>query len=236
MSLLSVIQDFCKINALAVPTSVTGSTDTTVIQLFAVLIEVCEEMVTESKFNVTTQEADWTLIAAADQGAMTTICPNGYQYASFETFFDRTLKRPLVGPVTDTEWQELEALPTAGTYYKFRIKQDHLWIYPTPTAPLSTIAFEYISSWYTKSSAGALKARPTDDSDVFLFPENILRKGLSFRWKQVKGLPYQADETQYYNLLNNYIARDKVKRRINVSGPEQELKPGIFVPSNSWMH
>jgi hypothetical protein len=68
-----------------------------------------------------------------------------------------------------------------------------------------------------------------------VFPENIIRKGMMFRWKQIKGLPYQADETQYYNLLNNYIAKDKVKRRIDVSGEGQnDLRPGIFVPSNSW--
>jgi hypothetical protein len=106
---------------------------------------------------------------------------------------------------------------------------------PIPAAPFSTIAFEYMSSWCVKSSGGVLKAAVTADDDVFVFPENIIKKGLMFRWKQIKGLPYQADETQYYNLLNNYIARDKVKRRINVSsGVPDDVRPGIFVPAGSW--
>ena len=58
MTVLSVVQDFCKLNALNVPTTVTGSTDTQVIQLFAIIREICEELVPESKFNVTTQEDD----------------------------------------------------------------------------------------------------------------------------------------------------------------------------------
>lgn len=235
MSLLSIIQQHCKKHALAVPTAIIGSSDTQVIQLYALLQEFFEEMVTESKYNVTTQECTFTAQAQADQGALQTLCPNGYQFPIFETFFDRTLRLPLIGPVAETEWQELEALPSAGVRFKFRIKQDHLFFYPTPTSPFSTIAFEYASSWYTKNASGVLKAFPDTDSDVFLFPDNIIRRGLAYRWKQEKGLPYQADETQYWHLLNNFIAKDKVKRRINISEPiDQDMKPGIMVPTNTW--
>lgn len=234
-TLLSVIQDHCRRHALAVPTSVTGSTDTTIIQLFQILKDVCSEVVTQSKFNVTTQIATFVLTATADQGAMTTIAPNGYQFAIFETFFDRTLRRALYGPVTETEWEQLLAMPSDGTFYKFRIMNDHLFLNPVPVAPFSTIAFEYMSSWYTKNNAGALKEVPTADNDTFLFPDNLLKRGLAYQWKQGKGLPYQADEKTFWDLLNNYIAKDKVKRRIDVSCPTPvDLQPGIFVPSNTW--
>ena len=237
MSVLSIVQDHCRMHAIGVPRSVVGSTDTGTIQLLAILKEILSEIVTESKFNVITQETTFTSIAAADQGALTTLAPNGYQYAIFETFYDRTLRRPLYGPVSEIDWQALKALPSAGPWYKFRIKNDHLLLDPVPTSPFSTIAFEYISSWCVTTAAGALKSGVTDDTDLFVFPENIIRKGIMFRWKQIKGLPYQADETQYYRLLNNYIARDKVKSRINVAeGATDDLRPGIFVPSNSWLH
>lgn len=236
MSLLSIIQDHCKLHSLNVPSAIIGSLDTSVIQFQAIVQEVLSELVTESDFNVTTQEAVFVTIASEDQGAIQTLAPNGYQFMIFETFYDRTQRRPLFGPMSETEWQELKALPTAGICYKYRIRQDHILLDPAPAAPFSTMAFEYMSSWYVKSSAGVLKAAVTSDDDVFIFPENIIRKGLLFRWKQIKGLPYQADETQYYNLLNNYIAKDKVKRRINVAdGEPVDLKPGIFVPTNSWM-
>lgn len=235
MTVLSIIQDHCRLHALSVPSGVIASTDTTVAQLLACLNETLGELVTESDFNVTTQESVFVATAAQDQGAMSTLAPFGYQFAIFETFFDRTLRRPLYGPLTETEWQELMALPTAGVWYKYRIKLNHLLFDPVPTAPFSTIAFEYMSSWCVKSAAGVLQSGIVADTDTFVFPENIVRKGMMFRWKQIKGLPYQADETKYYNLLNNYIAKDKVKRRINVSeGVPDDLRPGIFVPSNTW--
>ncbi len=235
MSLLSIIQDHCRIHALSVPSSVIGSNDTNTQQLYAIVKELLEELVTESKFNVTTRETSFVMTAAEDQGAMTTLAPYGYQYAIFETFFDRTLMRPLTGPLDETEWQQLKAMPTAGPLYRFRIRGGHLLLDPVPTAPLSTIAFEYMSSWAVTDSSGTPKAVLTDDGDLFAFPENIVRKGMMFRWKQIKGLPYQADEMKYYNLLNNYISRDKVKRRINVAdGAPVDVRPGIFVPSGSW--
>jgi len=214
---------------------VIGSTETQIIQLSEILSEVINEIVAESKFSVTNQECVFTAVPTKSQGTMDVLCPYGYQYPIFETFFDRTLMRPLYGPLTESEWQRLMALPTAGVWYKYRINQNELWFDPVPADPFSTIAFEYMSSWAVKSSGGVLKAATTDDADTFVFPENILKRGLAFRWKQIKGLPYQADETAYYNMLNNYIARDKVKSRIDVSeGEPVDVKPGIFVPSNSW--
>lgn len=235
MTALSIIQDHCRIHALSIPTGVVGSGDTGVQQFLGILNELISEVVTESKFNVITQEATFTMAATEDQGAMTTLAPNGYQFAYFETFYDRTLRRALYGPLNETEWQQIKAIPNPGPFYKFRIRQDHLLINPVPTTPFSTVAFEYASSWAVLSNANVLKPAITEDTDTFVFPENILRKGLAFRWKQIKGLPYQADEVQYYNLLNNYIARDKVKRRIDLANPQPtDLAPGIFVPSGNW--
>jgi hypothetical protein len=236
MSLLSVIQDFCKLHALAVPTAIIGSTDTQTIQLQAILDELVRELVTESKFQVTTLEAVFSTVPGEDQGLITDLAPNGYQRAIFETFYDRTLRRPLSGPVSETEWQQLKALPSTGTYYKFRLRGNHLLLYPAPFTSSSDIAFEYMSDWaYKDATTGAAKDSVTVDTDAFVFPENILKKGLAYRFKQIKGLPYQADEKAYWDMVNNYIATNKVSRRINVSeGAPVDIKPGIFVPSNTW--
>lgn len=235
MSVLTLIQDFTRRHALAVPSAVIGSVDTTVVQLFQILQDVVEELTTESKFNVITREAVFTVTATESQGLMQTLAPYGYQWAYFETFFDRTLRRPLYGPLNETEWQEIKAIPNPGPFYKFRIRGDELLINPAPTAPLSTIAFEYASSWAVTDSGGTAQAGMLADTDLIIFPENILKRGLAYQWKQVKGLPYQEDKDKYYELMNNYIARDKVKRRINLAHPHPvDIRPGVFVPSGNW--
>ena len=236
MSALSIIQEHCRIHALGIPSTVVNSTNSGTQQLYGLLSEVIDEMVNESKFNVITLEATFVATAAENQGSMHDLAPFGYQWAYFETFFDRTLQRPLYGPLDETEWQQIKALPNPGPFYKFRIRGDDLLLAPAPSAaPFSTIAFEYASSWAVKSAAGVPKASITDDSDTFVFPDRILRRGLAYYWNHRKGLPYQEDKDQYYNLLNNYIARDKVKRRVDLANPQPvDIKPGIFVPSGNW--
>ncbi len=235
MSVLSIITEFTQRHALAVPSSAVGSADTSVKQFLQILKDVVEELVTESKFNVITREAVFTAVAAESQGSMEDLAPYGYQWAYFETFFDRTLRRPLYGPLDETEWQEIKALPNPGPFYKFRIRGNELLINPAPTAPLSTIAFEYASSWAYTDAGGTPKAEIDADTDLIIFPDHILKRGLAYQWKQIKGLPYQEDRDKMYELLNNYIARDKVKRRINLAHPKPvDIRPGVFVPSGNW--
>jgi hypothetical protein len=235
MSVLSVIQNHCQIHALSVPSGVVNATDTQTQQLLAILQELLDDIAGESKYNVATQEAVFSTIPGMDQGSMDSLAPNGYAFAIFETFFDRTLMRALTGPVDESEWQALMALPSAGTWYKFRIRQNHLLLYPVPGTTSDDIAFEYMSKWLVTDANGNLKSSITADTDLFILPENIIRKGLMFRWKQVKGLPYQVDESRFWELLNNYIAKDKVKRRIDLANPyPNEIKPGVMVPTNTW--
>jgi len=235
MSILTLIQGHCKRHALNVPTGVIGSTDTTVIQLYEILLQLIDDMVQESNFNVTTRESTFTSIASEDQGAISTLAPYGFINFISETFYDRTLMRPLYGPLDEQEWQQIKALPNPGPFYKFRIRGDHLLLNPTPAIPFSDIAFEYVSSWAYSDAGGTPLVAPTLDTDLVIFPERIIRAGLAFRWKRDKGLPYQADESDYWRLLNNYISRDKAKASINVANPKPvEIKPGVFVPTGNW--
>lgn len=239
MTLLTLVQDHCRVHALNVPTTVVGSQDTSTKQIWGLVNSLIEDIVDESKWQAFAVEKTFTLIAAEDQGTIDSIlgANNGFLWFYPDTFYDRTLRRPLYGPVTAEEWQQLKALPNPGPWYKFRIRGDHLLINPAPTVAggLSSIAVEYASSFGVKDAGGTRKAQFTLDDDVSVLPERILKKGLAFRWKQLKNLPYQADETRYFDMLNNYIARDGTKRSYNLGENRPlSLRPGVFVPSGNW--
>jgi hypothetical protein len=235
MSLLTIVQQHCRVNGLPIPGFVVSSPDSTVQQYLGILNELVESMIDESKFQAFTEEGTWTYLPQEDQGDINDIAPNGFLWFHNETFYDRTLRRPLYGPISDTDWQALKAIPNPGPFYKYRIRGNRLLINPVPTAPLSLIAFEYGSSYGVISSSGVKKATFTADDDEFRLPERILQRGLKYRWKQEKGLPYQADETAYYSLLNNAIARDATKARHDLAHPRPfDIRPGIFVPSGNW--
>jgi hypothetical protein len=237
MSLLTVIQDHCRIHALNVPNLVIGGADTTVQQLLGIAQQVVDDITDESKFQGITREGNFTMIASESQGKLTTLADTeGFMYAYTGTFFDRTLRRPLYGPLTEIEWQQVKAIPNPGPFYKFRLRGDEILINPVPSAPFSQIYFEYASSWAILDDDGVTyKPRFAADSDTFALPEKILLRGIMYRWKQIKGLPYQADEEKFYSMLNNHIARNKIPRDYNISQTSlPDISPGIFVPSGNW--
>lgn len=237
MSLLTVIQDHCRIHALNVPTAVIGGTDTTVQQLLGICQELVDDITDESKFQGITREGTFTMAASESQGKIQDLAGvEGFMWAYTETFFDRTLRRPLYGPLTEIEWQQVKAIPNPGPFYKFRLRGDKILINPVPATPFSEVYFEYASSWAILAVDGTTyKPRFTADDDSFVLPEKILRKGVAYRWKQIKGLPYQADEEKYYSLLNNYIVRNKVPRSYDISQTSlPDISPGICVPSGNW--
>jgi|GEM_PF-2365785 len=238
MTLLSIIRDHCQVHALNMPTTVVGSQDTTIKQLWGLMNSLLEEVIDESKWQAFSTEKVWTLVAGEDQGDLDEdICSGlGFLWAYNGTFYDRSQRRPLYGPCSDVEWQQLKAIPNPGPWYKYRIKNNHLLINPAPTVgSLSQIAFEFATKFGVKGNDGTPKDSFTADDDVSVLPERILKKGLAYRWKELKGLPSQNEEDRYFKMLNNFIARDKTARTYDLAEPyEPMMKPGIFVPSGNW--
>lgn len=237
MTLLTIVQQHCRVHGLYVPTSVVSNADATTAQLYGLLNELCDEMIDESGYQAVRVQKLWTFIAGEDQGSLVDITgDNGFRYIHGQTMFDRTLRRPVYGPLNDEDWQRIKALPNPGPWYKYRIIGDHLLINPAPASPyLSTIAFEYASSNFIRSSGGTLQKHFEADTDTTVLPETLFQKGLAYRWKQTKGLNYSADERRYYDMLNNFISRDATKPVVNTGKDLMPgVRPGIFVPSGNW--
>ena len=236
MSLLTIVQSHCQRYGLNVPSTVISNTDSTVVQLLSLLNEICDVLSDQTNLQVAQRECTWTYIAAEDQGSIATITGDaGFLYIKNGTMWDRTLGREVYGPLTDIEWQEYKAIPAPGPFYKYRFRGGHLLISPTPTAPLSEIAFEYASSYLIQTAALVPKQYFTVDTDTSAIGDPIFKKGLAYRWKRDKGLEYQADEDEFWAMVNNQVARDGTRRSYNLGRSDViGVRPGIMVPTGNW--
>lgn len=235
MTLLQLVTRFCERTNVPTPATVYGSSDPQVVQIKALLEETGIEMAARVAWEGITFQATHTTTAAEDQGAMTTICADGFKYIKNQTIWDRTARLPVLGPMSAQQWQSLKALVVNGPRYRFRIRGGKLLVNPTPPAG-NTWAMEYVSYyWIQATGAGAYKQFFTVDTDVVLLPDVELLQGLRWRWKREKGLDYSEDFRSYELMLKDAAGRDGGKSVLNMNdsgwnGP----KPGIFVPSGSW--
>lgn len=233
MSLLTVVQQFSARTGLPIPPTVLDSGDNQVLQLAALANELIEDLCDRWTWQLFTREALFTTVAGANQGAISTLAPQGFLRILQETIFNRTLRLPIFGPMWAQDWQAQKALPATGPLYRYRVLGNQLLFMPD-AAPGHTCVFEYASNLAIAGTDGTLRAAFAEDSDTFLLSEPLLVAGLRWKWKAEKGLSYAEDFRRYETLVSNLVARDGSKPRLSLNAGVAEYKPGIWVPSGNW--
>lgn len=139
------------------------------------------------------------------------------------TYWDRNFRWPMLGPLSPVEWETIiSGISPAGPRLRFRVVNNLMQIQPVPgTAQTDQIAYEYVSNAWCTTAAGATRTasggvcRFAADTDLYRWPENVLRLGVKYRFLQAKGLDFGTAYQDYVQ------ARDF---QISVSGGSRSLR------------
>lgn len=236
MSLLTIVQQAAGRIGVSVPTAVVGNSEAAIVQLLALANEEGEELSTGASvglsydWQILQTETSFTAVATESQGAITTIAP-GYKYIINGTIFNRTLRRPVPGPLPPQSWQMLKAANVVGPYPQWRIRGGNLILIPTPTSG-DSIYFEYQSKNWCQSASNVGQSAWALDTDTGLLDEQLMTSGLIWRWKKANNLEYAEDYRSYQTRVTNAIARDGGKTTINIG--DQEFVPGVLIVPESF--
>ena len=231
MTLLTIVQNSCDIIGLTRPSVVIASQDQNVRTLLALAQVEGRELLDRYSWPATQIEKTHTSLAAELQGVMTTLAP-GFSYITSGTFWDRTLTQPLTGPLSPIEWQALKARTATGPYPSYRLFGGKLYAYPAPSAG-NTWVFEYQSTYFCQSSAGANQSAWAVDTDVGVLDENLMELGIIWRFKKKNGLDYSANFRSYEQKLANETSRAGGRRGLEMSGIGSAPR-GVYVSEGSW--
>lgn len=230
---LQLAVQFCARTALTQPTAIFTSNDDGFVQLAALMNEGIDDLTTRHVWGALQQECTHTTLAQEDQGAITTLAASGFLEIIRNEIWNRTTGLLLDGPITSSAWQTLKASGIGGPLPQWRIRLDHLYLYPAPTAG-QTLAFEYASN-YAVLTAGAVRQMYfTADTDTFLLPERLMYGWLRWRWKAEKGFKYDEEFRVYEALVAQAASKDNEGRQLDM-GTEPANGPGIFIPAGTWV-
>lgn len=233
MSLLTLVQSATRRLGINTPVGVASSSDNAVLQLLELANEEGRELGARTAWSVLETPVTFTTVATESQGNINTIAPN-LKFIINNTIWNRTLRRPVFGPLSAQMWQQKKAMFLQGPWNQFRIIGTNLNFIPVPVAG-QTCAFEYITKAFATDSTGTIERTGFfDDGDIPKLDEEIMTLGLIWRWRQVKGLDFAADYQKYEAKVIDAIARDGTKPWLNLSGGECDLQPIVVVPSGSW--
>ena len=124
-------------------------------------------------------------------------------------------RRPVIPMVSDGTWEEMKAWGSVGAQRYYRKVSNTLEFYrPAPAGAIIKVA--YVSkNWIVGS-----KAIWTDEvNDTPVFPSQLIRFGLIYRWRKQKGLRFEDEQAEYEAILARAIGDDRPRRIIRTEGP-----------------
>lgn len=230
MSLLTIIQQTAPLLGITAPVVVVGSTDLQVQQLFQLAQQEAGELARRHDWQVLVREQTFSASGDIDQpGAI----PCDYDHmAAGQTFWNRSRRLPVPGPLLPDEWAAIRAMVATGPDANYRIVGNAIQFFP-PAGNGEEIAYEYISQNWCKSAAGTPQSEWLADTDEAIIPERLIKLGIIWRWRQAKGFDYAEAMSTYEREVEKATARDRGPRTINTtrwwrSGVPQSWWPGVI--------
>lgn len=216
MSLLTLIQETCDLLALPRPLVVIGSPDLQVRQLLALAIVEADELFGSFNWQKLLRQKTFITVPQAEQ---LDAVPEDWDRFIPNSFFNRTTRRPVLGPVTPQLWQNIQANPQINrVILAYRERDGAFLVTPNPPAD-QTIAYEYVTrNWAHNADETESYQVWQADTDSSWISEKLIKLGLRWRWKQTKGLPYAEEYDLYQQQKEQMQARDGGSTVLNLTG------------------
>lgn len=168
-------------------------------------------------------------------GAETYSLPANFKrlYRDNLAVFDKFLDRPVCPVTTDGEWTYIKELGASidAKYYRVTGYEGNWSIsfYGLPSSSV-TIEVHYVTkNWLT--NGGTAAGDFTDPDDTLLLPRRLVESGIVWRWRERRGLPFQAKYMEYETLLSRLSNDTRGRRAVNFGGNREPIRWQDHIPS-----
>jgi hypothetical protein len=141
--------------------------------------------------------------------------PSDFKSPVDNTFWDRSRFWSMRGPLSPQQWQlyKSSVIGRASIQRRFRFRRSStggqiLSIDPVPTDNGSQLVFEYVSTGWCESQAGAFQSSWEADTDMGVIDEYLIRLGLKYRVLRRKGMSYAEELDEYEREVSKAMSKD----------------------------
>lgn len=212
MSLLTVFQQACTSGiALEKPSAVYGSTTREHVELANIANEMAAMIAASHEWQILNKIAVITGDGATEDFALP---------ADFDRMLDKSqlwstsLETPL-SPISDRDdWLELDIKTFDFVINAWIIYAGEIHIKPALSTGVQVKYFYQSNLWGLNGATPISEF--TADTNTFRIDERLLKLGIIWKWREMKGLPYAEDLATYERLLAKLAMRDKGSRIIRL--------------------
>lgn len=227
MSLLTACQNVVKETGIGtVPATIISNTDATAVQLNA-LAERAAKKLAKRDWEKMLREHTITTVASTETYAL----PADWARYISDTAWDASNFWQMRGQINPQLWQALKrGLVSVSVRKRFRLRGGLVYINPIPSA-VETLVIEYARNTpWTDSTGITYRVAATADTDITVFPENLLELDLKWRWKNAKGLDYTEDYNEAEREISLAFAQDSPAQTLDFGCVADYTPPYPNVP------
>jgi len=213
MTLLSVVQAVADEVKDTRPTGVVSSSDPTVQLFYRLANRVGKALMKKVAWQALRTEKTFTALSTETQ---TGILPSDFDRFVPETFWDRTNKFLVTGPISAVQWQSLKALSYSGSERKFILRGGSILTIPAFTGG-EALAFEYVSNLWAESSGGTGQTAFSADTDVSRIDEELIVRGMKYCYLTDEGLPNGAAAQDFNDYFDDVLSNDQPTSNVMVA-------------------
>lgn len=224
MSMLSVIRSVMDSNGWPTPVAgIAGSQDQNVRQSLALI----NKTLVGVSYKKTWPELcrDYVFDTVANQEAYD--LPEDFHHLVVGTAFSATKYAQLRGALSPSNWYRCEyGANNSSDNYRVERHGNKFHICPTPTA-VEQVAFMYVTKNLVRDVDGNYRPRYEVDTDVSVVDEELIESGLSWRWRQKKGMDFSAEVAEHTAAMRERFAQYLNSGEISIAKqPEAILTDG----------
>lgn len=234
LTLLQHITDVCDEVGIAQPSAVISSSDRAIQRLLYLSNREGRDLMRSANWTRLQRLHTFTTTDSVDEYSL----PADYDRLIQDTEWDRNNYEPIVGALSPQRWQAIQSglIGSGLVGRRYRIYRSDSTVNrtfrldPTPGSDDAgeTLAFEYISNYWSASTGDTAQGPWAVDTDYTLHNEDLHTLGVVIRYKRAVGLDYASEADEYANLHATLVGQDRPSPtltmtphpRIRLVGPE----------------
>lgn len=175
-----------------------------------------------------TKDGEIRTIAGKSRYLLADCCPDFYCLIN-NTVYVKDHSERVIGSVSPEQWMREKCFNLPSLGLKFKI-QNGMFRFLTPPPAGLKIAFQYRSSAIVFDEFGEEKSALTANTDIPIFDEYLVKKGIVWRWYRRNGMPYEEEYNEYEREVKNRFASGLAAKDISLGGAVWDNLPmGVII-------
>lgn len=213
MTLLSIVADASAQVGLIPPTVVVGNNTPEVVKMLALANRVGRDLVARGNWGALRTQYPFDATPGEEQ---LSAFPSDFLRMLPETFWDRTNRQLIAGPIPAAQWQGQVATNDQAARW-FALRGGKMYIYPGCVGG-EDLYYEYMSGAFCRSAGGTAQTAWAADTDVERLNADLFVFGIMALYLRGEGLPWEMAAMDYEAKVAQELTNDQPRATVLVAG------------------